>query len=425
MSKWDAEFSAHILWSTVDSFRSTLEKSPRSDDTGQREHLDRLRRLLVELDARRDVDPMVVSRTALDGINNVLSTLLGQLSNYVSQPDVYGNYLVQAATSHADQVFAALMAVPHPPRSAAAQAASAAARAYRQSADSLISEVRDSAEKAIAAIQEDRDSFATATQDALSQVEQLRASVAKVDARVTEQVTRLDTAITSQQSAFETQQGDRADRFQKELEALREKGEQQLVQAQAAIDRQWTEERETADEVLNELHRLHQEAKALVDAAGRRVVTTEFGQYAAKQDRAAFWWSMAAVVFALSGFGFIAVQIVSLDNSDLSWGLVAYKTTASLALLVVAGFAAKQSAGHREQEKQAKRRQLEINALEPFLSRLPDEKAEDLRARMADRILVQPDAEPSYARTADAPSLGEIGSIVGEAIRAYTGKTDK
>ena len=72
--------------------------------------------------------------------------------------------------------------------------------------------------------------------------------------------------------------------------------------------------------------------------------------------------------------------------------------------------------GHREQGRQAKRRQLEINALEPFLSRLPDEQAEALRAKTADRILVQPASESANPSAVTAsPDLNDLGTVVGAA----------
>jgi hypothetical protein len=422
LSRWDDEYTNHAVWITVDRLRDTLDGCPPTDDVAQREHLDRLRRLVIELDARRELDGMVVSRPLLDTINTTITTMLDQVTNYINQPANWPSYLGQAAVGQADQVFALLMQMPQPGRDAQIAASRAAAKAYRDAADEFIQEVRDRAGKAIAAVEEDRESYTAATERGLAEVERLSNAVVQADARVTEQVTRLESSLTAHQSAFEIQQGERSDRFQKDLDAFREKSEQQLAATQEAAMRHSEAEREIAEQTLAQLERLHEEAKAVVEATGRRAVTTEFGEYAKKQDHAAFGWSLAAIALALGGFVFIAIQIATLDAHDLSWELAAYKITASVALLLVAGFAAKQSAGHREQEKQAKRRQLEINALEPFLARLPDEQAEALRVKMADRILVQPAPEAAETSTSGLPTTEDIGTMLGAALREATGK---
>jgi hypothetical protein len=421
VNKWDAEFAAHPLWPGVEQFGETLNRCPPTDDVAQREHLDRLRRVLIELDARHLSDPMLVRRPVIDSLYQALTTMNNQVVNYISNPAQWSSYLAPAANQQADEVLALLNQFPQPTRGPQATAARAAAKAYRDAADDFINEVRASAEKAIASVEQDRETSSTATELALAEVERLRTAITQTDARMTEQITRLETSLTAHQSAFETQQSERADRFQKEQEAFREKAEQQLLVAQGASAEQAEQDRRTAQQTLDALNRLHEEAKVVVEATGRRAVTSEFGQYAAKQARAAFWWAVAAVVFAVGGFGFIAVQIATLHKGDLSWQLVAYKIAASVALVLVAGFCAKQSAGHRDQERQAKRRQLEINALEPFLARLPEEQAETLRVKMADRILVQPAPEPPVAGPAGLPSSEDIGAMLGAALREATG----
>ena len=422
MGKWDDEFAAHPLWNTVEQFRTALDQCPDTDDDGRREHVDRLRRLLVELDARRGIDPVVTSKAALDGVNNGLSTVLGQLSNYVNQPSQWPSYLAPAASQYADQVFAVLAGLPQPARGPAITAAREAARAHLESMEAALRSVQSSAETAIAALTEERGTSTEATQQALAEVESLRTAVAQTESTVAEQVKRIDFAVTTQQSAFETQQSNRADRFQADLEQLREKSDEHLAEVTRQARHQADAERKAADEVIAEIRQLHEDAQGLVEATGRRVVTTEFGEYAAKQDRAALVWSLGAVVVALFGFCFIAYQIANLPGGELSWPLVAYKITASLALLLVAGFCGKQSAGHREQEKQAKRRQLEINALEPFLSRLPEEQAQELRAKMADRILVQPSNDPTTAGsdTAAVPDQATLDAVVTAVRDAFT-----
>ena len=134
------------------------------------------------------------------------------------------------------------------------------------------------------------------------------------------------------------------------------------------------------------LAQLQEQAEAVVQNTGRRSITTEYGQYARGERRSAFGWSVAAVVLALGGFTFVVIELHDQNQSGLSWKVTALKLAGSLALLGVAGYAGKQAAEHRSQERDAKRTQLDLNAVEPFLARLPEGKQDDLRADIAERV---------------------------------------
>lgn len=422
MNRWESDFEAHALWPSVEKLHDLLDQCRAADDAAEQDHINRLRRLLAELQARRQSDAMLTPGTTLDSLHSGVVNVLNNVQHYLNQPAAWSTYLVPAATTHTDQVLAYVAQMPPPPRSAAAKAAVAAAKAYREAAEDLIANVRTTAERAIAAVEQERAENADATSQALADLKSLGSSIAQAESRVNEQVTRLDTALTTHQSAFETQQSERADRFQTDLEALRERAEEQRKQFEQDSREYAKEESEATAARLAELQDLHEQAKGLVEATGRRAVTTEFGEYAAAQGRAAFRWSIAAVGLALGGFMVMAGQILTLSATSLSWELTAYKIAASAALFVVAGYAGKQSAEHREQERQAKRRQLEINALEPFLSRLPEEQQQDLRAKMADRILVQPASDTAGPLPSESASLGDVGGMIGSALRTFSGK---
>ena len=67
-----------------------------------------------------------------------------------------------------------------------------------------------------------------------------------------------------------------------------------------------------------------------------------------------------------------------------------FKSTASAAILGAAGFMGREAAGHRREARDAKRTQLDLNAMEPFLANLSPEHAETLRKDIAQRIFHRP-----------------------------------
>jgi hypothetical protein len=63
------------------------------------------------------------------------------------------------------------------------------------------------------------------------------------------------------------------------------------------------------------------------------------------------------------------------------------------------------------------------SALNPSSAALPDERAEALRAKTADRILVQPASESANPSAVTAsPDLNDLGTVVGAALREFTGR---
>ena len=123
MSKWDDEFAAHPVWASVDQIQALLDQCPATDDADRQDHLNRIRRLVVELDARREVDPTLVSTSVLNSIHSDLAPLNNHLSAYINQPELWTSYLAPAATTYAEPVLPLLMQLPLPPRSPATRAA--------------------------------------------------------------------------------------------------------------------------------------------------------------------------------------------------------------------------------------------------------------------------------------------------------------
>ncbi|MHA7268628.1 hypothetical protein [Arthrobacter sp. HLT1-20] len=144
----------------------------------------------------------------------------------------------------------------------------------------------------------------------------------------------------------------------------------------------------TGDEHLLSLIEMEEKSRNLVDATSRHTITAEYGDYASKQERAAVLWSIGAVLAAVGGFIYLALLLAGIQEASITE--VIAKATVSSLIVLGAGFMTHESSGHRKEARDARRTQLDLNALDPFLTKLDEEEANELRREFAQKIFGRP-----------------------------------
>ncbi|GAC1439396.1 MAG: hypothetical protein NVSMB55_00710 [Mycobacteriales bacterium] len=430
MGQVEDEFAASPLWQAVTQLGALLDGLPDNDDPQVIEHVVRLRWLQQLLAEQRKQEPRTVPAVSLNNLHSVLANVTSNLQNYMGNPAAWPSYLAPAATAFADQVLLHVATLPPLPDGRQA-ATEAAAREFEKQAGRMVeglkakiaeltTTVARQAEAIEAGAQQQAAQSAEAAAAAARQQQSLEEQVRTLSATITEQSARLDTAITTQNEAFVAQQTERAERAKAQIAEAQEQAVAVRADIAAAAEADRKRQAEAAEEHLKVMRRLEEQAEAVVKATGRRAITTEYGQYAQGERRAALVWNILAVIFGLGGFAFIVYESHLLGGkSNPSWTLTATKLAGSLALLAVAGYAGRQASEHKGQERDAKRTQLDINAVEPFLTRLPEEKQDDLRANVAERLFAhRPQPETLEPAPPDDADLSAIAKAVGTGIRA-------
>lgn len=135
---------------------------------------------------------------------------------------------------------------------------------------------------------------------------------------------------------------------------------------------------------LNALKELEERSRTLLDSTSRRVISDDYGKYAQAQERAAFLWSLGAVLTGLFGFGYLGFLLATIHEASIQEVII--KATVSSLVVVTAGFMTRESSGHRKTARDAKRTQLDLNALDPFLTKLHEDDANVLRTEFARKI---------------------------------------
>lgn len=424
-------FLDHPLWPQIEALREQLDGLPGDLDADNQAHLTRLRWLANLVEEYRDgVDPEAIPAQWATIVQAAMLTVTNTVSQFLNQAQP--TYLQQAAGDQADQVLTALYQVPTLTQQKTARAVRKTMDEAHAASEAALTGLREQIEaltEQVGVAQQRLTDLATAgdqrtaTSDVAVEAK-LGELVASVDAQIERGVlesARLDAAITDQQAIVLTAETKRTQAWTEQLTGAAREVSDAVEQSKQDFAEALAERQTAAEATVTEMDALHEKAKDLLEATGRRAITTEYGAYAQREGQAALAWTLTTVAFALLGFAFIVFEILRLGDQAPSLAATVLKITGSLALLAAAGYTGKQGAEHRRQQRDAKRMQLDINAVEPFLSRLPDEQQIELRAKIADRVFARP---PEHDKPEpDASGVQPVVDIVVRALKQYNNKT--
>lgn len=227
---------------------------------------------------------------------------------------------------------------------------------------------------------------------AIGEVEERSTSAAEaVDRRFQDLRDTLETAKTelaSEKERVDRAIADHSERFATNLTGWSEEVSDVTKEVREAAESQRSNQATEADQQLQELGRLVEQSRSMVQVTARNTISTGYGQYARRQGWSATAWSLAAVAVALGGL--IAMFIIVRDLSQVTLTESVFKATLTTGLLATAAIMGREATGHRKEARDAKRTQLDLNTLEPFLSNLRVSDAAELRRQLALRIFNRP-----------------------------------
>lgn len=351
MSLSQEDFDAHGVWQaekTTTKLLASAANDLEEDAVDDVETIDHIRIALADVRSIGSIEPWRIPGNAapLDALLNVLASVQSELAALKEAPTVSRQIQLESVL---DQLVAALKPFPlYLVQTEAAVQAKEALKAQREF-------LKDTVDWLHRTVGESTES-----------VEKLREVIGAEETKISEQVKRLDDALNTQNNTFTTRVAE---------------WKQESDKAAASIV-------STGDQHLASLIEMEEKSRNLVDATSRNTITTEYGTYASKQERAAVLWSVGAVVAAVGGFIYLAFLLAGIKDATVTE--VIAKATVSSLVVLGAGFMSHESSGHRKEARDARRTQLDLNALDPFLTKLDEDEANDLRREFAQKIFGRP-----------------------------------
>lgn len=376
MAVLQEDFDAYGLWALCDEVEGLIERALESVDQSEFYALHRLSEAAAAVADLRNVPAWRFPNTgAAEALHAQLESAKAPLLTIIENPEASIRDQIEA---HLVQISANLLISPTPVASPQyAAELSALTEKYKEGIGNAIDRARqasadaeDELQKVVAAKEK---AIATLTE----QLEDLKSSIASEKADVSAQAARLDTALTTNNTAFTTKMADWQTTLDEGLKNAKELASKQLL-----------ENAGRAEAHVEQLMDLETQSRKLVEATARNSISTEYGTHAQQQSRAATIWSVCAVVLAVGGLAALFVMVNGISEMTVPEAI--WKTSVSALTLAIATYMGREASGHRKEARDAKRTQLDLNALEPFLANMDEETAHDLREQFAKQIFSRP-----------------------------------
>jgi hypothetical protein len=269
----------------------------------------------------------------------------------------------------------------------------------------LISQTRESAAKAIEIILGLKNSLAAEVEQLRLEVSNNRNSIQSLDETLTNQRNEALAINAKIQQEFAESETRRAASFNEKL---------QEFAAITEAERKATAE--AANKSLENLSRTELDARRIVQVVGNIGATGNFQKIADNETGQANNWRRITV--ALFGLG-IAVAIVTFikflnaePTPEHAWS-AAIRLLYAIAVTAPAWYAAKESARHRTNADSARRTELELASLGPFIELMPEEKKVAIREALVEKYFGNVTTPHEVT-----PAGSDMKEILIEAIRA-------
>jgi len=366
------------LFEAVNTHRENLELGDASERLSYARFLRviRLARRIVQ-----NLDPMLVSLTGLNQAQKQFQSLTNQYNTFVS--DKNWDTLANHTDSLLDQVYRIF----GPQWSVNSQEVISTIHDFRDDAEKEIAAVKEATSESIASVREEQtqvSTFANSLKQLLDQHNQ----------QFEEQKGRLDKLITDETSRFQDAEQQRSNEYELTKkqqqttldDAIADSGENVksiTSTAQTSFDALNENQQSTGDKITSDLQMKLEDAKRIVGLIGNTGMTGHYQKVANSN-----WWAAEILrVFALlffvglvAGVGWV-VSGIGADN--FSWEVAVFRVLVVATFLAPALYCARESGKHREEEHRNRRIELELASIEPYLDKLPEEKAQQIIEQLA------------------------------------------
>ncbi len=422
MGQWLERFDNHPVHSQIQTFEQLLVSTEgivdELEDSNAIEGFERLKLILSVIRSKFDaIDPLLFPTAPLQNLNQQISQVVAEINSFNRNKNV--GHLTNA-NNHADNVLVNLSNIVSPclPRDIDGIRESVAS--FRRSAGQFIRNLE------------------TEHNDLKAKQEALYLQLQSITAEINTQKGRLDTAITQFQQQFseaedrrreqfeqakdklkedyETLVGEIEESFTSNLSQLEEKYQSLLGTITGDKEKLHTELTKAAEEVINQIEKQKTKAAELVTIITNSGMVGGYQTVANKEKTSSIIWQVIAV---LSFIGLIAFAIVAFKatlSDTLHWGKVGARAFVAITFGILAAYAARQADKHEESERKNRKMELELAAIDPYLSELPVETRHKIKEQLASRLFAQSENSSIVNESKTSGSIVDLLRIALESI---------
>jgi hypothetical protein len=157
---------------------------------------------------------------------------------------------------------------------------------------------------------------------------------------------------------------------------------------------------------------LKEKAEKVVEALGLTATASAYAAHAKEEREAANIWRRVAVgCFGASFLLFVYLLVKGNVDGSTPWQQIVLKVAGSVALIAAGFYCGRESSQHRQQERLAMEKQLDLAALDPFVANLNEEQRRTVKFAAANRLFAETRTHPDDA-TSSADLLKLLETVI-------------
>lgn len=372
------ELSSHTVFGACVAVREALEAATLTDPAAV-SLVGQLEEVLTYVDSLRNVPPWLFGPDARGAMTDLEAQIrVAESHARAAGPEGDGGVTLGGNLPGVlDNIAALIRRLPTPPMAGVdVEAMTGAAEEYRRAAS-----------RGVEALGLKVAEGKAAAETVETKVAELTAEIDAGKTSVKDQIARLEAALLADDAKFEAHAAAWKTEADKEVAAFNTDAGSAIAATKAAGEKADKDLRGNAQVVLDRLDLMEKDGRGLVEAVARKTISNNYAGYALRQGALATLWAVITIGLALWGFSTLTHALAKTSNVDTSEAIM--KGLASLTILGIAAFAGRESAGHRRESRDAKRVQLDLNALEPAITRMELDKQVQLRGEVLRHVFLR------------------------------------
>jgi flagellar hook-basal body complex protein FliE len=396
VTTWLESYTDHSAWQIIEATLNLIDEAEAQDDPYQTQ-LDYIRIVLSTIRHWEEMPSLLVSQAMLTALDTAVRNYVKkELDNWqtTNNPNHISN-----AHANVPQVLDAIRGWP-PAKERSIRSAAASLRESVAASDTYLKKLKDSTalvEGELHQVALDLGQRFDEREDlSIKRFQELEQKLSSTAGEIDQMDGRVDTLIAQQQERFEKTAQTRLEKHQESLKTENAQFEEVLNEAVEKSQNTLDAQQNQADETLARLGELKQDAEDVVGAIGTASTANWYQTHAEEQQRSANIWRIVAVALFVGAFGVVAYSVFIAGTSGDTWKSTTLKATATFTLVAGAAYAAKESGRHREAEFGAKKTELTLRALDPFIATLNENERQQLKMDTTRYVFI-PDGQPKPA----------------------------
>lgn len=420
MSEWQDRLAGSQSVALTQALVDLVTQLPDPQSDNERDGQVRLR---AGVDAARAIvlgaDANLVTARMIEGPATSLSQAQIALSSYATSGDPAQ---LTSANAYLEQALDALASWLQRPAREARQTVAALQRDAAAAIGDLRARAADLSTTSraltdeIAQVREEIGQLVEEAQSAASAaLAPLEAKQSELGADIAAQKGRLDAAIAQFQAQFSAAEAQRSEQFTAAATRLAEEHASFMTEQRRLGTDVEKELKESARAIISDMTAFREDARKVLSALGADATSGGFLGQAEAEHRAADRWRRigVSVVVAIAIWGVITILTTSGADFTLQW--LTGRLLVAIPLLGVGLYALSESGRHRDREWKARKNELDLAALDPFVALLADEKRNELKFDLAKRAFLADPHEQSTRSGDDV--VGRLLDIVSDAVK--------